>query len=206
MTHAVWLMHFLTFIWWSISAFRLFDSSWNPCIIRCSFLMLLSILCMLLRTKINTEGILRGNTTTDIQINYMNKIRKQFSRISGIDCTKPFFEIRPGSRFFELISIFASMRIYMETNRNMLEKHARSRSTFKKRIGAIDSWDPGECLYRGRIIRNKFENFFTISYILHESGKVFWPKILFQFLLLFRFDPSKVAMILWNLFLPYVRH
>ena len=106
MTHAVWLMHFLTFIWWSISAFRLFDSSWNPCIIRCSFLMLLSILCMLLRTKINTEGILRGNTTTDIQINYMNKIRKKFSRISGIDCTKPFFEIRPGSRFFELISIF----------------------------------------------------------------------------------------------------
>ena len=56
-SYAALVMRFLTFIWWSISAFRLFDSSWNPCIIRCSFLMLLSILCMLLRTKINTQGL-----------------------------------------------------------------------------------------------------------------------------------------------------
>ena len=50
----------LTFIWQSISAFRRFDSSWNPCIILCSFLMLLSILSMLFRTKINNQGFVKG--------------------------------------------------------------------------------------------------------------------------------------------------
>ena len=47
----------------------------------------------------------------------------------------PFYEIRPGTRFFELISIFeyrSSMGLYMDQNRNKLEK-AYSRSNFIKR-------------------------------------------------------------------------
>ena len=32
---------------------------------------------------------------------------------------------------------------------------------FEKRFGAIGSWEPGESLYRGRIVRKKFENFFS---------------------------------------------
>ena len=62
----------------------------------------------------------------------------EFSRLPGIDCAKPFFEIRPGTRFFELISIFAPMGLYMDQNRNMLEK-VYFRSNFEKRFGAIDS-------------------------------------------------------------------
>ena len=83
-----------------------------------------------------------------------------FSRLSGIDCTQPFFEIRPG-----LISDLAQMRLYMDRNWNKLEK-ACSRSNFEERFGTIHSWEPGEFNLRGHINRKKFENFFYDSLLV----------------------------------------
>ena len=56
-----------------------------------------------------------------------------FSMVPGIDCKKPFFEIRPGSRFSEMITIFVPMGLYMDQNRNQLEK-ATFWSNFEKRF------------------------------------------------------------------------
>ena len=81
-----------------------------------------------------------------------------FSKLSGIDCAKLFFEIRPGTRFFELISILVSMRLYMDQYRNKLEK-ACSRSNLEKRFGAIDSWEFGKC-YWGHIMRKNSKTFY----------------------------------------------
>ena len=77
-----------------------------------------------------------------------------FSRLSGIDCTQPFFEIRPG-----LISDLAQMRLYMDRNWNKLEK-AYSQSNFKERFGTIHSWEPGEFNLRGHINRKKIRKLF----------------------------------------------
>ena len=57
-----------------------------------------------------------------------------FSRLSGIDCTKSFFEIRPGTRFFELISIFVLMVLYTGRNSNKLVSYFEKRVEFRKTI------------------------------------------------------------------------
>ena len=62
-----------------------------------------------------------------------------FSRPSAIKCKKPFFEIRPGTRFFVVISILVPMGLYMDQNRNNNER-ACSRSNFEKRFFAFDCW------------------------------------------------------------------
>ena len=49
----------------------------------------------------------------------------RFFRVSRIDFTKPFFDIRPERRYFELISNFAPMRLYMDQNRNKFEKASK---------------------------------------------------------------------------------
>ena len=46
------------------------------------------------------------------------------------------FEVRPGLRFSELISIFGPMGLYMDQTRNKLVK-ACSRTNFEKRAGEI---------------------------------------------------------------------
>ena len=103
---------------------------------------------------------------------FFNYLLSVFSRPSGIDCTKPIYEIRPGTRFssllYSFISIFVSVGqiLYMDQNLNKLEK-ACSRSNFEKRFSAIDSWQPGKCFYREYIIRKKIGKLFLRSIISH---------------------------------------
>ena len=86
-------------------------------------------------------------------------IRIELRALWEIEGTKPFFEIRPGIRFFELISIFTPMGLYnMDQNWNKLEK-ACSRSNFEERFGAIDFLEPREFNLRGHAIQKKIENF-----------------------------------------------
>ena len=61
--------------------------------------------------------------------------------------------------FSDLTIIYMDPRgLYMDQNRNKLEK-ACSRLNFpEKQFGAIDSREPGAFNHRGRIIRKKLEN------------------------------------------------
>ena len=70
-----------------------------------------------------------------------------------VDCPKPTFEIRLGTRFFELISIFARKSVFPVE--------------FWKTDWPIDSWKSGEFNLRGHIIQKIFENFCLRSLILN---------------------------------------
>ena len=83
----------------------------------------------------------------------------EFSKHSGINCTKQFFEIRPGTRFFELISILVHIKSHRGENRNQLEK-AYARSNFEKRFLSASRIQPQRTQFE-----KKIENFFTIPFI-----------------------------------------
>ena len=94
----------------------------------------------------------------EIFLNYVPTVLV-FSRTSAIECKKRFFEIRPGTRFFLVISIFVSMGQYMDENRNK-KKKACSRSNFEKRFFAFNCWGSEEYYYSGNIIWKKIWKLF----------------------------------------------
>ena len=67
----------------------------------------LSLVCVFMMTSASVKSPSLGKSTTENSSFFSNYAppEVEFSRLSRIDCAKPFFEIRPGTRYFELISI-----------------------------------------------------------------------------------------------------
>ena len=81
-----------------------------------------------------------------------------FFRLSGIDCAKPFFEIRPGTRFSSLFRI--SPNETLENFDSLISSSIEQKFeiswksvfpvNFEQRFGIIDYRVPEECLYRNK--------------------------------------------------------
>ena len=94
-----------------------------------------------------------------------------------------FFKIRSGKYFSELIPIFASMGLY-----NMVYIISiyslyidQNRSNFEKQFGWTNFWHPGECWYRGHIVRKQIRRLFLRFLLPWRQLKKFlmfvWIKI-----------------------------